>query len=72
MEMFTASPGLFCRFLLRGRLRASLGDRAPVIVSPQINRDRDLGSCFPLCHLHFSSHIWLSLAVAMCYQKQTK
>lgn len=53
MEMFTASPGLFCRFLLWGWLRASLGDRAPVIVRPQINHDRDLGSCFPLCHLHF-------------------
>lgn len=59
-EMCVASPGFFCRFLLRGRLWASLDDRAPVILKcsvPQINRDKDLRSYFPLCHLHFSSHI---------------
>lgn len=67
-EMCAASPGLFCRFLLRGRLWASLDDRAPVILKrsvPQINRDKDLRSYFPLCHLRFSSHIWLLHTVEM-------
>lgn len=76
METLPAAPGLFCRFLLRGRFWASLDDRAPVILKcsvPRINRDKDLRSYFPWCHLRFSSHIWLlHMAENSCYQHQTK